>query len=93
MNKTAYNKTNILRIKFPSGLELDIKLPTAKQFLFNIKLTQDNKSDTEVLKEIMAMLEFPEGWSFADLNLGDGLYLTKVINDLFTKATQSQNGS
>ena len=84
-------KDRTLHVKLPSGLEIDVVLPTPYQFIFDVAAgTAENETDST--KKLFKMIQLPDELKLEDLEMDDFLSLMQQITDFFTKGTKSLNG-
>lgn len=83
MNLEEYKQKNDRNrhLTFPSGLEIDIVLPSPMDFLESGILDSENK--TKMIETFLKSIKFPEGFSVDDLNLKDFSYLLEFVNNFF----------
>ena len=91
MDIKEYKEKNVVHLKFPSGLELDVGLPSGWTLLFETKVK--SKDEMEGLKDILTKLSFPEGFTVKDLNPTDFIWLIQWVNGFFSQIQKSLNGS
>lgn len=70
---------------FPSGLEIEIEIPTTKEFLDEIMKSEDLKTN-EIYDLFLKLIEkkFPDGLLIEDLLPEDFAYFMGEINNFFS---------
>ena len=84
-------KDRTLHVKLPSGLEIDIGLPTPKQAFLSIDTSK--MSDTEVAIALMDVVTLPKGLTVEDFTYEDFVALMEKVSSFFVQRLGSLSGS
>ena len=85
-------KSRTLHVELPSGLELDLRLPSPAQILFNLS-DIDSEDDRTNIKKVLSMIQFPNDLTLDDFTAEDLMALIQYVADFLNKVLEPLNNS